>query len=153
MTSSLQPLMQLHRFDDTDLSRLQHVLDCIYQLDFQSPFLFTGASGLYSYLMYSDIIVRSPRCYPRHNMYLDIIVQSPGCYPRHNMYVGFIIMLFIWLMFRPTCIILFSPFVYWTPYFLYFASMGIGIPPPPPIAQVLTHKRDFRTYKSRLLRV
>ena len=31
---------------------------CMYQSDFQSPFLFTGASGLYLYLMYSDIIVQ-----------------------------------------------------------------------------------------------
>ena len=29
--------------------------------------------------------------------------------------------------------------VYWTPYSLYFVSVGIGMPPSPPIAQVLIH--------------
>ena len=107
MTSSSQPLMQLHRFDDIDRSRLQHLLDCIYQSDFQSPFLFTGASGLFSYLMYSDSIV-----------------QSPGWYPRHNMYVGFIIMLFIWLMFMPTYPLLLRSVVFQAPYCLYYFLGG-----------------------------
>ena len=50
--------MQLHIFDDVSLRHLQRLFVCMYQLDFQSPFLFTGAFGLYSYLMYLDIIVQ-----------------------------------------------------------------------------------------------
>ena len=106
---------------------------------------------------------------------------SPDDYSRHHMYVGFII-LFIWLMFRPAhassmhsvvfrtpyylyllCSIVFRvPYslyllrsvVFRAPYSLYFVSVAIGMPPPPPLAQVTLHKLETCcTCKSRLLRV
>ena len=43
--------------------------------------------------------------------------------------------------------------VYWMHYSLYFVSAGIGMPPPPLVEQVLTHKRACHICKSRLLRV
>ena len=90
MTSSLQPSMQLHKFDDVGLSRLQHLFVCMYQSDFQSPFLFTRAFGLYFYLMYSDIIVQV----------LDVILGticmwdlsscylSGSCLCQHTLYIS-----------------------------------------------------------------
>ena len=75
MTTSLQPLMQLHIFDDVSLNCLQNLLVCMYQSDFLSPLLFTGE--LWVVLIFHV---------------LKYYCISLGCYPKHIMYVGFIIM-------------------------------------------------------------
>ena len=58
------------------------------------------------------------------------------------MYVGFIIMFYLAHVYA-SMYYLVQSLVYWMHYSLYFVSAGIGMPPLPPIAQVLTHKRDL----------
>ena len=96
----------------------------MYQLDFVSPSPLIG--GIW--VVFVSHVLR----------YYCI---SPGCYPRHIMYVGFIILSFIWLMFMLACTLQFGPLFTGHTILLYFVSAGIGMPPPPPSAQVPSHKK------------
>ena len=136
MTSSLQPLMQLLVFDDIGLSRLQRLSHLHVSVRFCEPF---------------------PMCRGHLGIFVSHVLNyyciSPDGYFGHGMYVGFII-LFLWLMFRPAPISLLCSVVFRAPYSFYFVSAGIGMPPPPPLAQVPLHNLEtFFTCKSHLLRV
>ena len=132
MTSSLQPLMQLHTFDDVGLNRLQCLFVCMYQSYFQSPFLISGASELYLYLMYSGIIVQVLAIIPGTICMWDSLscYLFGSCLCQHYVISWFSGHLIV-------CII---------------ASVGIGMPPPLPIAS--THlSKILVTPASHLLRV
>ena len=98
-------------------------LICMYQSDFVSPSPFTG--GIW--VVFVSHVLR----------YYCI---SPGCYPRHNMYVG--VSLYFYLDYDYAgCTLWFGPLFTGHTILLYFVSVGIGMPPPSPSAQVPSHKR------------
>ena len=95
----------------------------MYQSDFVSPSPFTG--GIW--VVFVSHVLR-------------YYCTSPGCYPRHSMYVGFLIV-FLSAHDYASCTLWFSPLFTGHTILLYFVSAGIGMPPPPPLAQVPSHKK------------
>ena len=134
MTSSSCPSMQLHTLDDVSINRLQRCFVFMYQLDFHSPFLFSGASGLYLYLTYSNIIVQVLVVIPGTICMWDSLscYLSGSCLCQHMLYY---------------CVPWFSGHLI----VCTIASAGIGMPPPPPIAG--THSTRLFALACHLLRV
>ena len=86
-------------------------------------FLFSGAYGLYLYLMYSNIIVQFLFVIPGTACMWD---SSLYFYLAHD-YAGYT----LW----------FGPLFTGHTILLYFVSVGIGMRPPLPLAQVPSHKK------------
>ena len=123
MTSSLQPSMQLQIFDDVGHSHLQRLFDLHVSGRFCEPFpTYRGNLGCI-YLMYSDDIVLVLAVIPGTACMWD---SSLYFYLAHD-YASYI----LW----------FGPLFTGHTILLYFVSAGIGMPPPPPSAQVPSHKK------------
>ena len=134
--TSFPPLMQLLPFDDISLHRLWRLFDLHVSVRCCESF---------------------PTCRGNLGVFVSHVLKysciSLDGYSKHRMYVGLII-LFIWLMFRPAHASLLRSVVFRAPYSLYFVLAGIGMPLPPPLAQVSLHKLEACcTCKYRLLRV
>ena len=126
MTYSFQPLMQLHIFDDVGRSHLQRLFDLHVSVRFCEPFpIYRGHFGLYLSLMYSDIIVL-----------VLAVIPGTACMWDSSLY-------FYLAHDYASCTLWFGPLFTGHTILLYFVSVGIGMPPPPPLAQVPYHKKRF----------
>ena len=78
---------------------------------------------MYLYLMYSDIIV-----------YVLVVIPGTTCIwdPSLDFYLAHV---------YADCTLWFGPLFTGHIILLYFVSAGIGMPPPSPLAQVLSHKK------------
>ena len=97
----------------------------MYQLDFRALSCFQGHMGCI-YISCIQILL--------YNSYLLSQAQYVCGIHYHVVYLAHVYASIYYIV---------QSIVYWTPYSFYFVSAGIFMPPPLPIAQVLTHKRDL----------